>query len=222
MPKRAPERDVYAALRVEKLPRRTRWRRRALVLALTVILALAWVGYYLHSMGRGTVLSDARDFVALSIGETVERVLSEDEWRNERFVTLETDANGELAAVTTDTAQVNRFTARLLREITRAAEQGDLDLKVYLGELLGANLLLGRGPLLRFKVGLMTSPDLRLESDFSAAGINQTLHSLTLHAAVDIDLFIPLGAVSSRVETDVLIAQTLIVGKVPGYYYGGS
>lgn len=222
MPKRAPERDVYAALRLEKLPRRVRWRRRLLLLVLLAVLLLAWVGRYLHAMGRGTVLSDARDFVALAIGETVERVLSEDEWREERFVTLETDADGELVALTTDTAQVNRFYARLLREITRAAEQGDLDLKVYLGELLGANLLLGRGPLLRFRVGLMTSPDLRLESDFTEAGVNQTLHTLTLHAAVDIDLFIPLGSVTSRVETDVLIAQTLIIGKVPGYYYGGS
>ena len=103
-------------------------------------------------------------------------------------------------------------------EITEAAERGELDLRVNLGDFLGANLLLGRGPLLRFHVGLMTSPDVKLVSQLSSTGINQTRHALVVKAAVDIDLFIPWGSVSSRVETDILVAETLIVGRVPDTY----
>ena len=217
MPRRSPSRAVYAGLNVQKLPRRGR-RRAWLLLLLLPLALLVWVGVYLNALGRSTALSDARDMVALAIGETVERVLREEEWSYEDFVTIRTDATGAIAAVTTNTRRVNLFTARVLREITEVAERGELELRVYLGDLLGANLLLGQGPLLRIQVGLMTSPDLRLRSEFSAVGINQTRHALTLSAAVDIDLFIPLGSVSSRVETELPVAETVILGRVPDTY----
>jgi len=209
---------VRSGLHIRKPRRPGRGKRLALLLALLFAALLYWVGLYLHGLGRGTVLSDARDMVTLAMGAAVERVLREEDWAYEDFVTLHTDESGSITAVTTRASQVNRFTARVLREITEAAERGDLDLHVNLGDFLGANLLLGRGPELRFRVGLMTSPDVKLLTQLSSTGINQTRHALVVKAAVDIDLFIPWGSVSSRVETDILVAETLIVGRVPDTY----
>ena len=216
MSRRAPSREVYSGLNVKRLPRRG--RKRLLLLLLIPLALLAWTLSYLNSVGRSTVLSDARDMVTLAVGETVERVLREEEWGYADFVQLRTDETGAVTAITTDVLRVDLFNARILREITEAAERGDLDLKVCLGDLLGGNLLLGRGPLMRIKVGLMTSPDVHLETQFSAVGINQVRHALVLKAGVDIDLFIPLGSVRSRVDSEILIAETVIMGRVPDTY----
>ena len=50
------------------------------------------------------------------------------------------------------------------------------------------------------------------------AGINQTKHQITLLIRVDIDILIPWGSVSTQVVSEVLIADTVIVGQVPGTY----
>ena len=50
------------------------------------------------------------------------------------------------------------------------------------------------------------------------AGINQTKHQINLNVIVDIDILIPWGTESAQVVTEVLIADTGVVGKVPDTY----
>ena len=50
------------------------------------------------------------------------------------------------------------------------------------------------------------------------AGINQTKHQINLNVIVDIDILIPWGTESAQVVTEVLIADTVVVGKVPDTY----
>ena len=50
------------------------------------------------------------------------------------------------------------------------------------------------------------------------AGINQTKHQITLKVMVDIDVLVPWGSESTQVITEVLIADTVIVGQVPDTY----
>ena len=51
------------------------------------------------------------------------------------------------------------------------------------------------------------------------AGINQTKHQINLEVMVDIDILIPWATESARVTTEVLIADTIIVGQVPETYF---
>jgi hypothetical protein len=50
------------------------------------------------------------------------------------------------------------------------------------------------------------------------AGINQTKHQINLEVIVDIDILIPWETESAQVITEVMIADTIIVGKVPETY----
>ena len=54
--------------------------------------------------------------------------------------------------------------------------------------------------------------------DISDAGINQTNHQINLEVIVDIDILIPWGTESAQVVSEVMIADTVIVGKVPDTY----
>ena len=55
-------------------------------------------------------------------------------------------------------------------------------------------------------------------NELVAAGINQTKHQLLLEIVVDVDVLLPWEILSTRVVTEVLVSETVIIGAVPDTY----
>ncbi len=55
----------------------------------------------------------------------------------------------------------------------------------------------------------------RLDNQFSSAGINQTRHKIWLEMRAVVRLVLPTGAKAVDVQTQILIAESIIVGDVP-------
>ena len=214
---RVVRRSVYDGLGLQQLPRR---RSKALIALAIVVLALALcaLGLYLRSLSRDIAISDARDAVTLAVNGCVSRIMRERAYGYDDFVMLEKDAEGNITAITANTAQINTLSAELMAEIARAADSESLDVRIPLGSLLGSNLLMGRGPEIPVQIRMLTSSFVRFNNDLISTGINQSRHVITLRANVDVDIMIPLATVSTTVETDILIAETVIVGRVPDTY----
>ena len=68
------------------------------------------------------------------------------------------------------------------------------------------------------KLKAVTNVSARFENDFSAAGINQTRHQIRLNVSVQVLVVIPGRELTAPVNTTVVIAETVIVGKVPELY----
>ena len=96
-----------------------------------------------------------------------------------------------------------------------ASDDGDLDLRIPLGNLLGNSFLLGKGPRVPVRVTMLTSSRVFFRNVLSDAGINQTKHQLLLTVQVDADVLLPWDIRSAQIVTEVLIAETVIVGRVP-------
>ena len=60
------------------------------------------------------------------------------------------------------------------------------------------------------------------ENVFSAAGINQTLHQILMDVTVTVSLLLPTGSATVDVQSQVVIAETVIVGTVPDNYVNFS
>ena len=213
--RRSISRAVYSGLSLQKLPR----RRRFLALApVMILLLLAAAGLYLRAMSREIAISDARDAVTLAVNGCVDRMMRENSFGYDYFVTLEKNADGSITAITANTAHINALSSRIMQEIANAADSESLNISIPLGSLLGSNLLMGRGPEIPVHIRMLTSSFVRFDNDLISTGINQSRHVITLKANVDIDIMIPLSTVSTTVETDILIAETVIVGRVPDTY----
>ena len=208
--------SVYSGLPLEKAPRS---RRRAWLIAGAVLLAaVVAFSLYLRSLTREMVISDARDAVTLAVAGCVNRIVEENGYGYEDFVTLQKDAGGDLTAITADTMRINAFSSQLLSEITRSADNEALRLRIPLGILFGSDLLMGRGPEIPIDILMLTSSLVRFDNELVSTGINQSRHAITLRADVDIDVLLPWETIHSTVETDVLVAETVIVGRVPQTY----
>lgn len=216
---RAPSRAVYKSLHFQRVPAR---QRRSIVLLL--LLAAALLAFtvrsavFLRRISSSIALSDATDAVTIAVNELVAEQMRRRDYGNDYFVTLEKDADGAITAVTTNTARINSLATEILSEMVDAANSGELNIRIPLGSLLGSSLLLGMGPEVPVNIDMLTSSFVSFDNALTSTGINQSRHTLTLKASVDIDIIIPWASLSTTVETDVLIAETVIVGRVPDTY----
>ena len=167
-------------------------------------------------------LSDAIDLVTLVINDTIHEKLQEGDYSYDYFVTLEKDQSGQVTAITTNMSRINSLSAELLRSIVDQSGNTALMTRIPLGNLLGLNLLSGKGPDVPVEILLLTSSRADFRNDLSAAGINQTRHQIILELVVDIDVLVPWDMLSTQVVSEVLVAETVIVGQVPEMYMEGN
>ena len=215
--RRFSHRGAWSDLPLERAPRR-RGRRAARFALAALILSLIAAALFLRSLIRDIAISDARDAVTLAVNGCVSAMMREKDYGYDYFVTLEKDAAGNLTAITTNTNHINALSSEIVAEIARAADSEVIKIDIPVGSLFGSNLLMGRGPRIPIEVLMLTSSFVRFDNDLISTGINQSRHVIKLKAAVDVDILIPWSTIRTTVETDILLAETVIVGRVPDTY----
>ena len=173
---------------------------------------------YLRRLTGEIAMSDAVDMVTLAVNNTVNRIMADGDYTYDYFVSIEKDINGNVAAISANMSRINAVSAQILSEVVSAAENGVLDIRVPIGNLLGSNILMGKGPEVPVEVITLTSSYIDIENEIISTGINQAKHKIILKVDVDIDILIPWDVLTTRVESNVLIAETVIVGAVPETY----
>ena len=144
--------------------------------------------------------------------------MSEGQYDYNYFVTLQKDDAGNITAISANMARINTLSSEILQEVIAATNNGLEDIDIPLGNLLGSNLLLGRGPNVPVKIIMLTSSYADFRNEIEAAGINQVKHQIILEVRVQIDVMLPWEVRSTEVVSEVLIAETVLVGKVPDTY----
>ncbi|MEI3153183.1 MAG: sporulation protein YunB [Eubacteriales bacterium] len=66
------------------------------------------------------------------------------------------------------------------------------------------------------------SAETTVKSSLVSAGINQSLHKITLSVRVSVTAMLLISTVDVDTETDVCIAETVIIGDVPKVFLGGK
>jgi len=79
-------------------------------------------------------------------------------------------------------------------------------------------LLGGKGPDVRVKLAVSQKITCAVRGDFTESGINQTLHRVFLRVTVEVCALLPGAVQTFSVPTDVCVAETVIIGKVPEAY----
>ena len=214
MPRRSPYLDVH-------LPRMGRRSKLILLLAaLAAVLGFVAVRsvMYLRELSCQMVLSDATDLMTLCINDTVARKLGAEDYGYDYFVELDYGENGHVTAVRANMARINAMSSELLSDIVHAADGGQLSLAIPIGNILGSSLLLGKGPEIPVDITMLSSSHVDFKNELSDAGINQTKHQIKLDVVIDIDVIMPWRTVSTQVVSEILIAETVILGEVPETY----
>ena len=137
----------------------------------------------------------------------------------DRIVYFEKDLDGRITALKTNMSEVNRLKTDILNIINDEILALDTsDIGIPLGSLFLPELLSGKGPAIPVHILSIRNSDATFKSDFSQAGINQTLHQLTMDVSVDVAVLVLGQTGSFTISSEVVVAETVIVGAVPNTF----
>ena len=153
------------------------------------------------------------------INDAIDMQISNGTIQYDRMVYFEKDLDGKITALKTNMSEVNRLKTDLLNLINDEILAMDSDhLGVPLGSLIFPELFAGRGPCLPVHILTIRNSEADFFSEFSQAGINQTLQKLNMQVSVDVAVLV-LGKVDNfTISSQVVIAETVIVGQVPDMF----
>ncbi len=197
-------------------------RVRRIVIAL-IVLALFIVLIVLFHVNATRVLksvaeANMRSITTVAVNDAIYYTLS-DEVRYEDLITVHRDSAGEILAITSDALQINRIArdaAYMSQQNLQTMSEGGVD--VPLGAFFGIEAWAGFGPKIHMKIIPISNVGCRFVSKFEEAGINQTKHSIYLEIVADISIIMPSGSSNFASLTEVLICESVLVGKIPETY----
>ncbi len=197
-----------------------RWRRRFLRW-LCVILSVFLVIYGLfRSRYVETITTLAKTQVTNTtsdlINDSIDSQIENGDIQYDRIVYFEKDLQGEITALKTNMSEVNRLKTAILNRINdEILALDESRLGIPIGSLLLPEILADRGPEIPVHILSIRNSDASFGSSFSAAGINQTLHQITMEVLVDVSILVFGRTEIFTVASQVVVAETIIVGKVP-------
>ena len=134
----------------------------------------------------------------------------------DKIVYFEKDVNGKITALKTNIVEINRLKTEILDFVNQQIlDQDHMKMGLPLGSLFLPELFSGKGPVIPVKILSIRNSDATFESTFTHAGINQTMHQLKMCVLVDVSVLVLGKTVSFTVTSDVVVAETIIVGAVP-------
>ena len=153
------------------------------------------------------------------INDAIDRQIELGNIQYDRIVYFEKDLNGRITALKTNMIEVNRLKTAILNLINDEILALDSsDLGIPIGSLFLPEILGGRGASIPVNIISIRNSDGGFESNFTEAGINQTLHQLTMDVSVDVAVLVLGETDSFTVSSQVVVAETIIVGDVPNTF----
>lgn len=138
----------------------------------------------------------------------------------DELFTIEKDNDGNITMIKSNVIPINEIISDVAVKIQNLInERGKENIKIAIGSFTGSKLLSGRGPGIPIKISSIGNVETDLRSEFSAQGINQTLHRVYLQVDCEVSILTPYNTISEKVSNQVLLIENVIVGKIPNTYY---
>lgn len=210
-------------MRISKKSVRTRpasKRRRKLTGMALILIGLIILAVFLDGSIRPIIEdvtgNEARLIATRIVNDSASEVLANLGLTYDELVFTESDQDGKIISLKTDVVKINILKSKIssgVAEAIKAADSGDFS--IPMGTLFGSEFLMGRGPKIKLKLEYSGAVTSEIINDFSDAGINQTRHQIMMKINVRILSIIPGHRTFTEVNTNFLLAETVLVGAVP-------
>lgn len=184
----------------------------------SILLLLVSVFLFVQELCAEIAVSDACDAVTVSVNRAIADIMREGNFSGDHFVSFEKSDAGEVTAISCNMGAINELSAEVLTRIVGGTEKNIFSVYIPVGNLTGIGLLMGKGPRIPLRVEMLTTSTADFSSSIVSAGINQSRHVIDLIVHVDVNILVPWCKRSTTIVTEVPIADTVIVGRVPDTY----
>ena len=194
--------------------------RLVIVVLVVAIIGLILFRFKYSASIRELAETQVKNTTSDLINDAIDSQIEDGNIQYDRMVYFEKDLEGRITALKTNMSEVNRLKTDILNLINdEILALSTDDLGIPVGSLILPEFLSGRGPSIPVEILSIRNSDASFTSHFTEAGINQTLQQINMHVSVDVTVLV-LGQTNSfTVTSQVIVAETIIVGDVPDTYF---
>lgn len=203
--------------RFRSRPKKSRSKSLKLPVILISILAILAILYSrLTPIVSDMAVAGAKNSVTNAINSAINARMASGDMDYKDIVRLEKDETGKVTALITDMSTINSLKSEISYDIIKMITEGKITrVSIPVGNLIGGSLFSGMGPDIPVKIVAASAVTTNFSNKFSSSGINQTRHQIVVKVSVVIKVLIPGKTVKTQVETELVVAETIIVGSVP-------
>ena len=160
----------------------------------------------------------AKSIATIISNEEATNVMSEHTY--DELFTIEKDDNGNITMIKSNVIPINEIISDVAVRIQEQINaRGRENIEIALGSFTGFKLLAGRGPGIKITISSIGNVETDLRSEFTAQGINQTLHRVYLQVKCQVSILTPFEDITREITNQVLLLENVIVGQIPNTYY---
>lgn len=194
--------------------------RMIIILLVLAIFAVVFFRMKFNDAIRSLAETQVRNATSDLINDAIDKQIEDGKIQYDRMVYFEKDLDGRITALKTNMSEVNRLKTDILNIINdEILALSTDDLGIPIGSLFLPELLSGRGPKIPIQILSIRNSDASFSSHFSEAGINQTLQQMNMYVSVDVTVLVLGQTKSFTISSQVIVAETIIVGDVPDTYF---
>ena len=186
-----------------------------------IIVALLTVFFLIKTITQvfnNLCQSEAKATATKIVNDTIDDVMENYTYTD--LVVINKDNDGKINSIHADTATLNKIVSNIATNIQKNIDsQENRDIYIRLGTFTGITLLSGRGPKVPIRISSIGNIDTNIKSEFESAGINQTIHRITLETKCEIQILTPFNTIVSSVEDKVILAENIVIGEIPESYF---
>ena len=192
--------------------------RAAAAAVLIIAAAGIWMENNLESVILDMAYARAEAMAVEYMHEAVRDVMG-DEITYQDMMTVRTDENGRVTMLQANAVRMNELASFTALQAQAKLESADAQsVSIPLGAALGIPFFSALGPRVRVRIVPVSAVSAAFSTEFESAGINQTRHKIYLSLRTTVRLVIPSGGRQVSLASQVLIAESIIVGEVPQSY----
>lgn len=196
-------------------------RKYFAIFLIIIVLSFIYYKYVVLDNLNEYFLAQAQAVAIDSTNETILKSLKEYAYSD--LVYIEKDANGNVSYMKTDSYKIN-YINKVVASKTKDVMQDKFEkgIKVPILAFSGIKIISGYGRKILYKNLYVTNVICGFNSKFQSVGINQTLHSIYINVRCDVNWGLPLSGKTISTTNNILISETVLVGKVPEVYLNGN
>ncbi len=141
----------------------------------------------------------------------------------DNIMSINYNQNGEINYITANQYMINSISREIIKDANERIKMIDEDyMQIPLGTLTGIVLFSGRGVRVKLSASPVAIIGSSFDSNFISVGINNTLHKIYLTINARVEMNLPIKKQTIDVRQQVLLCESVIVGKVPNVYFNNG
>lgn len=162
-----------------------------------------------YAFAETAVKGKALECINSGVGEIFSGVGFED------IYTVSRGSDGEISGIFLNSSEVNKLKTQIVNEVCKSVSNLNPSVEIPMGNISDNLLLSGRGRTLKVKIISVGAVESEIINKIEDSGVNQT--HLSSYVNIKAEITARIGRKNIKVSTvnDVLLCESVIVGRVP-------